>query len=420
MREYQKSSDGSVHKKLSKGRWEATIRYRDSIPGEVSGDGKPVWGPWRQKSKLLETRCNDRNDRGKKRAVEEMRAWRKKLEDDEPDRLRREELTGEAAVIGPTTTISAYVDHYLKERLPRQKKIEPSTLYGYERRAGYINEHPIGKISLCELRFEDVESFRNWLLDEKSGYSARDTLRLLKAALNDAVSAGHIDRSPAAGVKCPSPQRVVPNVIDEDGRESLRENLDAAEGSGKACADATWIALETGMREGEICGLQWCDVDMENMELKVRRSIGRSGDGYYLKGTKTGSSRREIPISRKLEWVLYGRLVEVRDAADEAGVEFSGNWYVVGTFDEYMKPHTLAQNWRRRVERLGLIGTEGRPPKFHDLRHTFATVAAASGTDPKSLSAILGHASVLMSLDVYAAPDRRARKVAMERISRAL
>ena len=82
-----------------------------------------------------------------------------------------------------------------------------------------------------------------------------------------------------------------------------------------------------------------------------------------------------------------------------------------------MHPHHLWRQWSALAKSLGLKGRDGKPPAFHDLRHTFATAAIAAGTDIKSVSSILGHANAAMTLNIYAAADAQAKRKAMESIS---
>ena len=104
----------------------------------------------------------------------------------------------------------------------------------------------------------------------------------------------------------------------------------------------------------------------------------------------------------------------------EAGVPFSGDLYVVGSVDgSYAVPSLLSGAWRQLSSSLGLVGTQGRPVTFHDLRHSFATTAIAEGADVASVAAVLGHSNVAMTLNVYADADPEAKRAAMDRVSAA-
>lgn len=77
-----------------------------------------------------------------------------------------------------------------------------------------------------------------------------------------------------------------------------------------------------------------------------------------------------------------------------------------------MKPHGLWRPWKALADSMGLVGTQGRRPTFHDLRHTFATFAIAEGIDVKTVSSIMGHANAAMTLNIYASADADAKRAA--------
>lgn len=178
------------------------------------------------------------------------------------------------------------------------------------------------------------------------------------------------------------------------------------------------------MRQGEICALRWADVDLDARTITVRQSIGRRGDsfkagngGYYVKEPKNGGSRRTIPMPESLERDLRRRRASFAEECAAAGMMLRPSMYVFGGVDgSFMNPHGLWMKWKRIAKRLGLVGLDGNPPKFHDLRHTFATTAIKNGTDVKTLSSILGHADAAMTLNIYASADPDAKRAAMDRM----
>lgn len=144
------------------------------------------------------------------------------------------------------------------------------------------------------------------------------------------------------------------------------------------------IALCTGMRIGEICGLQWKDVNIENKIIIVNKTAGRIYDIEkkqtlcVLTSPKTFSSKREIPINS----ILLKSLREVR--GKDKGV------YVVGCGEKPCEPRNYRDYFNRLMQRLGM-----RKIVFHGLRHTFATRCIESQCDYKKVSALLGHSYVV-------------------------
>lgn len=184
---------------------------------------------------------------------------------------------------------------------------------------------------------------------------------------------------------------------------------------------AVQIALMTGMRQGEICGLRWGDVDFMGRTIWVRRAVARDGGKTYVKTPKTKSSIRDIPIADALAEVLMSRYRSMQTARAEVGLDASPKammqLYVIGEIDgSYHNVHMIWKQWNALAKSLGLVGTQGTVPAFHDLRHTFATYAIAEGVDVKTVSSILGHANASMTLDVYASADSDSKRAAAKTI----
>lgn len=185
------------------------------------------------------------------------------------------------------------------------------------------------------------------------------------------------------------------------------------------------IALYTGMREGEICGLRWMDVDLDQGIIHVRNVVARNGGKLYEKAPKTKSSKRDIPFGEDLTRVLGKRLADVKAECDVANVPFAKSLYVIGSLGDgtgkYMIPRKLWADWKAIANTLGLVGVTGSVPCFHDLRHTNATVAThIPGTDLKSVQMNLGHSSIKTTVDIYAGDDPEARRDIAQRTASAL
>ena len=152
------------------------------------------------------------------------------------------------------------------------------------------------------------------------------------------------------------------------------------------------ISLKTGLRVGEICGLQWGDIDFGGGFLTVRRTVMRiiradNSTEVYIGAPKSESSLRRVPLGRELL-----RFLRARRQAD--GV------YVTRGSEKPQEPTTLQKHFKVVLRRAGV-----RDINFHALRHTFATQCIDKGFDAKSLSMILGHADVSTTLNIYVHPS---------------
>lgn len=167
---------------------------------------------------------------------------------------------------------------------------------------------------------------------------------------------------------------------------------------------AILVALHTGMRIGEVCALRWNEIDLEERKIYVRATVIRDKNGKTTIGrTKSVSSSRIIPISERLSRLLQHEQACSNDVYVFTAPKKGG----------FMLPRTLQYHFRTVLMKLGLPLV-----KFHTLRHTFATRWIECGMDMKSLSEVLGHGNVQITLDIYVHSSDRLKREAIEKIER--
>lgn len=307
-------------------------------------------------------------------------------------------------------TVGGYLAAYV-DGLAASGAIERTTAAGYRSTAARIGR-AMGGVPLQSLTPRAVREWEAALAASGLSPSTRGKChRLLRQALAQAVADGLVDRNPTDGVRAPRRGNVSPgiNALDRGTRVRLVRELGGMEPT-PVVAGAT-VALWTGVREGEACGLQWRDVDAEGGRLWVRRSVGEAAGGCYLKQPKAGRARDAClpaPLARFLEGLR----------AYQGGPAPSA-YLLTGTAD-YLAPSRLGRGWAVLRDAMGLVGCEGRPATFHDLRHTWATAAVAAGVDIKTVASNLGHANAAMTLNVYASADPDAKRRAAEAMERAM
>lgn len=381
--------------------WRARATYRTPT-GEYTEDGQPVTR-LREKSRVFKV--------GGKREAKRLAAeW--------VDELNENAEAGPR----PAETVAEYVDAFI---CSKEGRAEKSTIAGYRRRAKYIHEG-LGSVRLIDLTPDMITSWMNRLSKDLSPASVNDARVLLKSAMQDAYLNRRIPFNPVDRTKKLKTPKKEPNALGQAEIARLIQDLaspaPAVSGNESAALKlGIIIALFTGMRQGEICGLRWRNVDTSNGIIRVREAVGRDGDSSYIKEPKTGGSRREIPIPAPLVELLEQRRRAMKAGCLEAGVSFDARMFVIGEIDgSFADPRHLYRAFDRRVKRLNLIGTQGKPPTFHDLRHTFATKAIANGVDVKSVSSILGHANAAMTLNIYASADPDATRRAMDAVAKTM
>lgn len=167
------------------------------------------------------------------------------------------------------------------------------------------------------------------------------------------------------------------------------------------------ISLNTGLRISEVCALKWSDVDFEKAILCVRSTVARVKCDEIGKATtliidrpKTKSSSRDIPISAKLMKALIS-LYEKRKSE-----------YVISDKPSFVSPRTYEYRFHRVLERYHI-----KSVNYHALRHTFATRCIECGVDVKTLSEILGHSNVAITLNTYVHSSMDRKREQLEKLS---
>ena len=258
---------------------------------------------------------------------------------------------------------------------------------------------------------EDVQAFADRMLaDGHALKTVKDTLLVLRMILRLGTKLG---AWPAvdSGVHFPTQaqREKAPAVLSVDQQKRLlgylRQNPSAKN-------IGILICLYAGLRIGEICALQWRDLDLRSGVLHVRKTVQRisfADDGvrenYLLLGPpKTSSSLRDIPLPGALTRMLR-----------PLGRQASPDFFVVSGSSTPYEPRYYRAYFRRLLARLGIP-----PVRFHALRHSFATRCIQSRCDYKTVSAILGHASISTTLDLYVHPGLEDKKKAIEKMARGL
>jgi len=164
------------------------------------------------------------------------------------------------------------------------------------------------------------------------------------------------------------------------------------------------VCICTGLRIGEICALKWEDVDLKTEVININHTIQRiyintaKKSKVIISSPKTESSRRKIPIASELMPLLQ----QFKSDSD---------FYVISGKKKYIEPRTYRKFFKKMLNILKISKL-----KFHSLRHTFATQAIENGIDYKTVSEILGHASIGITLNLYVHPDLKHKKECLNKI----
>jgi integrase len=289
-------------------------------------------------------------------------------------------------------TLEEYLGRWLEDSVRSSVKI--TTHAGYERVARLHVCPTLGSTKLSALTPAHLQTlYRGKLEEGLAPKSVKDIHTTLHRALKQAVRWGLVPRNAASAV---DPPRVRTPEMKPLSPFQARKLLQTAKGNR---LEALYVvAVTTGMRQGEILGLAWDDVDLEAGLVRVRRTLTLARGGPRLTEPKTRGSRRSIRLTTSAVDALDRH--RERQDSEGAGTGHMWNaWELVfctrrGT---PIRRDTLHDKyWKPLLKRAGLPDI-----RFHDLRHTCATLLLMKGVHPKIVSEILGHSSIAITLDTY-------------------
>ena len=291
-------------------------------------------------------------------------------------------------------TLGEWLDRWLEERVA--PSVRESTLESYRYHIRHhikprLGSKPIGKITADDVQklYREIQNCGRIQEDPVWGHAlSGSTVRRLHGvfhmAMDAAVRAHLIPKNPTEGVTLPKKETVPKQVLNDAQLERFMKEVQ----NDPIWHDFFYTELTTGLRQGEICGLMWSDFDEDHGTLSVRRTLHIQKGGRLVTGeTKTGTGKRTITLPPSTAGLLAQR---------------KKSSYSQWIFPNPLRPEQPANPNAAYNHLKTLLKRAGLPSiRFHDLRHTFATHALASGVDAKTLSGILGHTQASFTLDTY-------------------
>ncbi len=255
----------------------------------------------------------------------------------------------------------------------------------------------LGDFESQQINAEKVESFINQKFED--GYSTK-TIRDMIVVLKQIISYANL----SIKIKMPKPKKREIKILTKEEQSKLEKEILKRNST---IAYGVLLSLYTGLRIGEICALRWKDINLTKRIIQVNHTMLRIMDTensnktkIILEEPKTENSKREIPINR----FLYDILLKLKPT--------DNNTYFLTGAKSYIEPRTYYNKYQKLLQETNI-----KKYGFHALRHTFATRCIEVGMDPKTLSEILDHSDVKVTLSLYVHPTNYLKAAYLEKLS---
>jgi len=289
-------------------------------------------------------------------------------------------------------TVGEFLRLWLKDYA--EVNTSAKTAEGYKGKIQLYLIPKLGHLRLCKLTTQQVNRlYADMIAKPLSPQTVLHTHRILKLALGHAVKWGIMSRNVCDAVDPPRVYRKEMVALDIPDIQRL---LEAAESS--TYKHVFFLALYTGLRRGELLGLRWSDVDLKDKTLSVNQNAIRlKGNGIILTKPKTERSRRLVRLWSDTVMLLNVLKTQQKDQLEMAGIDWDETSLVFQNSEgKTLSPDTVSHAFKKIVKQIGLPNL-----RFHDLRHTHATIMLKVGTPPNVVSERLGHSSVSITMDIY-------------------
>lgn len=351
-------NEGSFYQRAD-GRWEALL----TIPADAPG------GPARRSF----------YGKTKAEAMSKMRESQRKVEQGLP-------------IIPEKQKVGDFLDDWLRDVV--KPSVRPSTYVSY---AMLVKQHlkpGLGHHKLARLTPQQVQAHLNVKL--ASGLSARSVQyqrAVLRRALNQALKWDLVSRNVATLVEPPTARRF---EIQPLSPSQARAFLSTVEGDRLEALYRTAIAM--GLRQGEALGLQWSAIDLDAGTLTIRTALQRIDKVPTLVEPKTDRSRRTLPMPAKVIEALRAHRVRQLEERLFAGPRWDGSLDLVFTtpIGTPLDPSNVTKQFHAALKRAGLPRI-----RFHDLRHSCASLLLAQGVPARTIMETLGHSQISLTMNTY-------------------
>ena len=301
--------------------------------------------------------------------------------------------------------LKEHIDQFLRIR---KNDLSPNTYADYE---NILVKHVIpimGELYVNKIKSIQLQEYYALKLETLSACTVNKHHRVLKKLFKTAMQMGIIAANPTELVDPPKvPKSQVGQAMSI---EDVRKLLDFVKNTNMELP--IMLAALCGLRRGEVCALRWCDIDLKKNTLRVERSLCRVNGEIVIKLPKSDTSIREIQMPSIVNKTIKKHYKTMLENKIKYGDNYSSEDFLISNeLGEFMDPDYLSHSFSLTLEKAGLEHI-----RYHDLRHTNATIMLTQGVPLKVASERLGHSTINITADLYSHVTRDLDKEASERI----
>lgn len=273
----------------------------------------------------------------------------------------------------------------------------------YENLINRYIKNSIGSISITKIKGDDINNFIYSLKNKVAISTQKKLVYIIKTSLTYAYSNKYCNYIDLTNIRFKKEKQNI-FILSKEEQYLLEMVLKEKINIRKICL---LLCLYTGLRVGEVCGLKWEDIDFSNKSLIIKRTIIR------IKSQDNNSKTKTILIESTPKSETSKRVIPIPNFIIELLKDFKekDNYFILSNSDKLYDPRYLESFYKRILKKCNIKNN-----KFHTLRHTFATRSIESKMDIKTLSEILGHSSVEITLKLYVHPTYDMKKMSLENL----
>ncbi|MDF2844380.1 MAG: tyrosine-type recombinase/integrase [Herbinix sp.] len=286
----------------------------------------------------------------------------------------------------------------------------------------------LGKRKLKDITQLQIKALINQLDKDGYKYETQNKVRILLLDMfNKAMIDNFVNKNPAKGIKLERDEKIDPKVLTPEEQAEFFE-----------CSKGTFydnlfvVAVSTGLRPGELCALTWDDIDLDNMEINVDKTLlyqkleGDEKKEFHVGPPKTKQSKRKVPITKQCKTALLKQKMQnnvIMSRAHVKAVKGLDNFLFTTKFGTPINSQIYCDAIEKIVDEINLCrDTLDEFERFspHCLRHTFATRCFEADIQPKTVQKYLGHATLQMTMDLYTHVLEKHKTSEMSKLENAL